>query len=78
MKKKYIVAEISKTWNALGDDGKPLLNQQFEQVIERNLQRGYILDDWRLASLRYDWIDLNGATTAYIQETIIAIFKIKE
>lgn len=78
MKKKYIVAEICKTWNAVSDDGKPLLNQQFEKVIETNLQRGYVLDDWKLASLHYDWIDLNGEATGYVQETIIAIFKIKE
>lgn len=76
MNKKYIVAEIAKTWaNAEYDDGKALLNTQFENVINTNLERGYKLSEWKLGALQYDWTDKNGNETKFIQETIIAVFE---
>lgn len=62
---KFIVAEISKSWER-GSMAAELLCHQFERVINTNLERGYKLADWKLHSaMRY------GVFT----ETIIAIFE---
>ncbi len=61
----FIVAEISKTWTSK-TIAENLLSQQFEQVINKNHERGYKLKDWKLSQVITD-----GSFT----ETIIAIFE---
>lgn len=62
---KFIVAEVSKTWNEENFNGT-LLCQKFEQVINFNFNRGYKLIDWKFSATHY-----NAAFT----ESIIAVFE---
>jgi len=62
---KFIVAEVSKSWKA-GDLVSRTLGQQFEDIINVNLSRGYKLSDWKLGQV------CNGDV---FTETIIAIFE---
>jgi len=66
--KDRIVAEVTRNWKC-GDDkyppSKPLLSQQFEQVIETNKVRGYKLEDWKFQSV---------TDTLGFCETIVAVF----
>lgn len=66
---EFIVAEITKNWKKefpVND----LLSQQFEKVINTNLNRGYELYEWRITSIIHNEV---------LTETIIAVFKkIKE
>lgn len=62
---KFIVAEVSKSWKA-NDPVSNTLGQQFEEIINVNLSRGYILSDWKLGQV------CNGDV---FTETIIAIFE---
>lgn len=71
---KFIVAEISKTWDGNFDENTPmsqLIGQKFENVINTNLKRGYTLGEWRFS---------NTYNTDRLQlvETIIAIFVLHE
>lgn len=62
---RFIVAEITKTWKRATPVDN-LICQQFEMVINTNLQRGYKLADWRLCAV-------SNITT--VTETIVAIFE---
>lgn len=67
---KFIVAEISKTWDGNFDENtpmSPLLAQKFETVINNNFNRGYNLQGWQFS---------NTFNTDRLQlvETIIAVF----
>lgn len=62
---KFIVAEVSKTWTN-ETPGDNLLANKFEQVINVNHDRGYILKDWKAFSSFND---------TQLTETIIAIFE---
>lgn len=72
---KMIVAEISKNWRAWNlrmdqggpDDGKVPIGQQFEDVIDHNAERGYVLHSWRYNAASPDEENLC--------ETIIAVFE---
>jgi len=64
---RFIVAEVSKSWEAHTPQTN-LLCQQFEAVINRNNQRGYKLKDWKI---------FTTPTPEVYTETIIAIFEKK-
>lgn len=65
---EFIVAEVSKNWTDGTPHGGPaLISQQFEQVIEVNRQRGYVLHSWQTHRM------LTGPRT--MNETIIAVFR---
>lgn len=65
---RYIVAEITKAWcnGQPVDPTRPMINQQFENVIEVNRQRGYKLLTFNLAQCCWE---------AILTETIIAVFE---
>jgi hypothetical protein len=65
--KRFIVAEASKTWTSTTPK-EDLLSNKFELIINTNLERGYILKDWKVSSVIGD----NQFT-----ETIIAIFELQ-
>jgi hypothetical protein len=68
LEQRFIVAEIHKNWDqGVGDGTKRLISQEFEKVIEKNLERGYRLHSF----------DLNQVITDYakMSETIIALFE---
>jgi hypothetical protein len=62
---KFIVAEISKNWDMTNYDST-LISQLFEDVINTNYERGYILKDFRINSVEGQ----KG-----LNETIIAVFE---
>jgi hypothetical protein len=65
--KRFIVAEISKNWNRDNWQG-PILAQLFEDVIDTNRGRGYLLHSFQLHRLATpDGCGMN--------ETIIAVFE---
>ena len=63
---EFIVAEISKSYVEGLEISKGLLCEKFENVIDVNLQRGYLLQSWQLNRV------LDGTT---LNETIIAVFR---
>ena len=67
-KPERIVAEISKTWphHYLRMDGPDVLAQRFEAIIERNRDRGYVLESWHFNS--------TATHDGQLIETIIAVF----
>ena len=65
LKKKRIVAEFSKTWPTMDEKDSSLLCQKFEEGIEINRGRGYLLESWQL---------IQNATLGAVYETIIAVF----
>ena len=68
MIERFIVAEVSRNWkgNNLLVEG-PTLSELFEGVIERNLERGYWLNQFQLHRLMVSADEMN--------ETIIAVFE---
>jgi hypothetical protein len=66
---RFIVAEVSKNWV----EGEPFLPEtelianQFEMVIQRNLERGYKLHSFSLHRLLISPTEMN--------ETIVAVFE---
>lgn len=62
---EFIVAEITTTW-ARGGPGPVLISKKFEDVIERNMQRGYVL---------YSFSHSQVLSVHEQQETIIAVFR---
>jgi len=87
---RFIVAEISKNWpepameeafwgahpdaTHAPNGMRRLLSERFEEVINRNLEHGYRLSDWR-----YSRIDVTvppDAAQREINETIIAVFEL--
>lgn len=67
MDQKYIVAEISKNWPTNPADPE-ILSKKFEKVINVNLERNYVLKDWKLSRFVTD-------SDGGINETIIAVFE---
>lgn len=65
---KFIVAEITKNWDA-NTPVTNLLSQQFEAVINTNFLRGYNLKDWKINVHHHGGV---------LTETIIAIFQLNE
>jgi hypothetical protein len=66
---RFLVAEISKNW-VEGEPYTPetvLIAQQFEVVINRNVERGYKLHSFTLHRLLMSPSEMN--------ETIIAVFE---
>ena len=65
---EFIVAEVSKNWiNGLAVVDSGMLCQQFETVINRNWERGYVLHSFELHSIVTDPGRMN--------ETIVAVFR---
>lgn len=67
---EFIVAEISKNWrrNAeLPASSTQIIAGMFEDVIEHNRQRGYLLHSFQLHRLLTSLDEMN--------ETIIAVFR---
>lgn len=62
-----IVAEVSKTWPGGKSDSAILLSHKFEQVIERNRQRGFHLESWKFSQIFIP-------DAKQVVETIIAVF----
>jgi len=62
---EFIVAEMSTTWMH-GGPAVTLISRKFEDVIERNLQRGYLLH-----SFSHSQVIGRGEQ----QETIVAVFR---
>lgn len=67
-KEKFIVAEVSKNWTA-DTPATDILCQRFELVINTNNARGYVLKDWKILTVVHGDV---------FNETIIAIFELKE
>lgn len=65
LKRKRIVAELSKTWPSLDKKDSSILAKRFEEAVEVNRQRGFILESWQL---------VQNATLGGVYETIIAVF----
>lgn len=72
---RFIVAEISKNWK--GHHGvyepytdSPMLNTQFENIIARNLSRGYRLHSFQFQRFMLAVDEMN--------ETLIAVFELIE
>lgn len=78
MADRFIVAEISKNWEQ-NTGPTDLLSQRFEMVINKNLERGYKLIDWKINGLTYNVKEQmdpdNERWTTVVNETIIAIFE---
>jgi hypothetical protein len=66
MDPKFIVAEVSKNWQAGDTAEQELLSQRFEAVINTNLARGYLLVDWKTSVYVHDEI---------VNESIFAVFE---
>jgi len=68
VKKRFIVAEISKNWN-IKEVNYPdtLMSQDFEKVLEVNLERGYRLHSYKLSQIM--------SSQDNMLETIIAVFE---
>jgi|GEM_PF-6073079 len=64
---EFIVAEVSKNWHREREPAGPLLCQHFEEVIEVNQQRGYLLYQFALNQVMVSPDEMN--------ETIIAVFR---
>lgn len=64
---QFIVAEISKTWTT-ETPVNDIIASKFEQVINFNYNRGYMLKDWKAFS---------SFNHNQLTETIIAIFEKK-
>lgn len=62
---KRIVAEVSKTWPSISQKDSKHIAAKFEEVIEVNRGRGYVLESWQL---------VQNATLGECYETIIAVF----
>jgi hypothetical protein len=60
-----IVAEITKHWTRGEPYPDRLISEDFEGVIEKNRERGYLLFSWRLAT---------SVVEGQLIETIVAIF----
>ena len=63
--KKRIVAEFSKSWPTLDAKDSSILAKRFEEGIEVNRGRGYLLESWQM---------VQNATLGGVYETIIAVF----
>ena len=68
MLQKFIVAEITKSWDRATPVNN-IISQQFEAVINTNMSRGYKLIDWRFNVF---------ANNGHVSETIVAIFELVE
>jgi hypothetical protein len=68
----YIVAEVSKNWGPDSPPPTPFTNicGLFEQLIEHNRKRGYVLHQFSLHRL------MTGPE--HMNETIIAVFRLNE
>lgn len=68
---QFIVAEITQNWeeNVVPAKGR-LISKQFEKVINQNLERGYILKDWKL-----NQVVSEQNKKIVLTETIIAVFE---
>lgn len=81
--RRFIVAEISKTWSECQEDQRHV-RELFEECIEFNLARGYRLHSWSLAAAAYSlrtWPrpehqpDVPHHHDNAVQETIVAVFE---
>lgn len=75
---RFIVAEASTNWSE-GEERSPtrlLLSQQFELIIARNFERGYVLHSWRLASAT-PALNVGTVAQAVLNETIVAVFVLR-
>lgn len=63
--KKFIVAEVTKNWTS-ATPATNLISMQFEDIINKNAERGYLLVDWKMNV---------AARNDLLTETIIAIFE---
>lgn len=70
--RRFIVAEISKTWSDCQEDRRHV-RELFEECIEFNLARGYRLHSWSYGSSAYAYS--GDAPEAFVQETIVAVFE---
>lgn len=71
--KEFIVAEVSKNWpdpEFVGDDPTQVLCGKFEEVIEFNWKRGYVIHSFQFSQATYT----EDGKTAMV-ETVIAVFR---
>lgn len=71
--RRFIVAEISKTWHECQEDQRHV-RELFEECIEFNLARGYRLHSWSYGSCAYTDQGIDGIAVN-VQETIVAVFE---
>jgi hypothetical protein len=64
---RFIVGEISKTWERLEITEGDIICRQFEQMIAYNLSRGYLLHSFQLNRIMESPTRMN--------ETLIAVFE---
>ena len=67
MTDRFIVAEVSKNWIEGRSLTRGTVSQQFERIINNNLERGYQLHSFTLHRLMVGDNEMN--------ETIIAVFE---
>lgn len=80
--RRFIVAEISKTWSECQEDQRHV-REPFEECIEFNLARGYRLHSWSYGAAAYTlhtWRNENrpdapNTHDSAVQETIVAVFE---
>lgn len=87
--RRFIVAEISKTWTGEESADSAHVRELFEDCIERNLARGYVLHSWSYGSAAYPvrthkWPVIAGEPIqpdehdCAVQETIVAVFEFND
>lgn len=64
---RFIVAEVSKTWPEHTSDMPRFVSQDFESIINVNLERGYRLHSWQLHRVM--------VSPEVMNETIVAVFE---
>lgn len=78
--RRFIVAEISKTWHECQEDQRHV-RELFEECIEFNLSRGYRLHSWSYGVAAYPvrtWQGHDEHADQHdnaVQETIVAVFE---
>jgi hypothetical protein len=64
---KYLVGEVTKTWDDGEEPDLTLVSEMFQQLINDQLGNGYRLHSWQLSRV------MNGIQS--INETIVAVFQ---
>ena len=80
--RRFIVAEISKTWTGEETHESPHVRELFEDVIGHNEKRGYRLHSWNYGVSAYPTRvdgdmdqDRNHRVAVFVHETIVAVFE---
>lgn len=70
IKRRYVVAEVTKKWPQYGVVDLDTLAQKFEEAIEYYAFRGYRLESWKMSGSESS----DGGSGS---ETIVAVFELE-